>query len=199
MSKAANRKKKRLTRAGRNRQEGEREPNGRLSRSQQAKDNQETVISARQRHHGGKRDEVKRPIFGYVAGRMYAKGLLGKSDSALQRLEAGNAYAIAMQLSRRTIGYPDVNPQAMDPNKTPGQSAEPPNIQERATQAANTIMHLESVLLKTSPQAKRAVHQCFIEEFDGCEYWPDHMLQYLKTGLDALIEDQHLTNRYSMS
>jgi len=152
------------------------------------KQSMSTVIQARQRHHGCNADEAKNPMMGHVFGRKATAGDFGDVDSIKTKLryEAGANYALEMHYCRLLMGYPPLTAQAMDFGKVRGIAIEGLDAQAKHTAASNRKMHLEGVLLRVSPQAKRVAVQCLLEDEESAEWWPDHMNAFLIQALDAL-------------
>lgn len=173
----------------------ERTDSGRIRRNKANQDKvKETVTEMRQRLYGARNPED--PRWGYTLGRIYLDGNLGNIDRANgkglaeMRLEAGNTYAedVARYYALTGIPFPSARAQNLfavhgfDGDVTEDRA-------RRARQAGNKFMELEGVLLRCERgrQVSSAVKSVCIMDIEEARLWPDHMIDLLITGLDAML------------
>lgn len=198
MTKAANRKKKRLARAsngGRPRQEGARTPSGQLSRAgdANAKAIRETAVQARIRLAASEGElidekEALDPRRGYPAGRKCLSGHFGKGENANKRLQAGIDTAATIRRCMGILGYPPPTSQAMDMGRVRGLPIEGLNHSQQTRIAKDVLMKIEGILGSAGNGCRSAFRQLFIQEEECCEWWTDDQNAIVVKALDALIE-----------
>jgi hypothetical protein len=200
--KAKTKSAKRRLKTGRPRIEGmERTPSGQISRSkvnlgEREKDVMATVIDARARLHGANEANAKSPEWGYVLGRIYMDGNLGRGHLANMRLKAGNNYAtdIGRYYGLTGIPFPSARAQCMfSIGGFDGDVSE--SRADAARKASAKMMALEGVLLRCEDGRSVAttVKNICILDLDEARGWPTHMHGLLRRGLDALILHYQLT------
>lgn len=155
-----------------------------------------TALLARQNVYDLSEAQAKHPEAGHVLGRIYLDGTLGevrenKEGIAYVRLTAGKRYAEDMARYYGLTGIPFPSPRAMELFRIGGYDGEV--SAERARQAklaANHAQSLEAALLASCGHGRQVAHTvksvCLldIEESRG---WPEHMMKWLRTGLDELV------------
>jgi hypothetical protein len=199
--KAKPKRVKRRLKSGRPRISGmERSESGRIRRNQANSDARgrsamATVMDMRERQYGAR--DATAPEWGYVLGRVYMDGRLGKISGnrkerglAEMRLEAGDRYAmdIGRYYGLTGIQFPSARAQNMfavggfDGDVTQ-------SVADAARNASNRMMDLEGALLRCSDGRSVAatVKNVCIMDIEEARDWPLHMFEYLRRGLDALI------------
>lgn len=192
MAKARTKAAKRRAKAGRPRIKGvERTDAGRIRRNGANRDIHvmATVIDMRERLHGA--TDAKQPQWGYVLGRIWLDGNLGpKEGLGKARLEAGNAYAETVGRYYGLTGIPFPSARAQDLFAVGGYDGDVSTGRaEAARKIANRIMALEGVLLSCQDgrQVASTVKSVCVMDIEEARKWPEHMLSYLRRGLDALL------------
>ena len=136
---------------------------------------------------------AKRPEAGYVLGRIYLDGNLGKEGIAEQRLEVGNRYAIEMARYHGLTGVPFPSARAQNLFSVHGHDGEVSEERAKAArQAADRMMLLDGDLnlLAQGRSVKTAVYNVCFMDIEEARMWyrhAPHMHALLITGLDALL------------
>lgn len=197
---AITKRQKRLSRRGRKRlPDLERTPEGRISRSNEQNEKREsekaadvmaTVIDMRQRLHGATGENVKDPAWGYALGRIWLDGNLGRGELGRLRLEAGNRYASDLARYYGLTGIPFPSARAQSLFSVGGHDGEISESRaDAARKASNRMMTLEGALLKCKDgrNAATTVKNVCLLDIEEARGWPSHMLDFLRSGLDALV------------
>ncbi|MCB0638546.1 MAG: hypothetical protein KDC54_18075 [Lewinella sp.] len=136
---------------------------------------------------------AKRPEAGYVLGRIYLDGNLGKEGIAEQRLEVGNRYAIEMARYHGLTGVPFPSARAQNLFSVHGHDGEVSEERAKAArQAADRMMLLDGDLnlLAQGRGVKTAVYNVCFMDIEEARMWyrhAPHMHALLIMGLDALL------------
>ncbi len=192
---------KRAARRGRPRRGNvERTPSGQISRSAKQRETNEdevmqTVLEQRRRNHGLHPKQAKRAEAGHVLGRIYLDNQLGEhrkiGSLAHARLEAGNRYAEDVARYFGLTGIPFPSTRAQNLFAVRGHEGEDNTSRAAATRAAtNRMMELEGCLLGCHWQGRQVattIRNVCVIDIDEARGWPEHMMEWLRTGLDALV------------
>lgn len=192
---------KRTARRGRPRRSNVmRTPSGQISRSTRQKEiNEEeimqTALEQRWRNHGLNKKQAKRAEAGHVLGRIFLDNKLGKHNKADSlahvRLQAGNRYAEDVARYFGLTGIPFPSARAQNLFAVRGHEGEDNLSRAAATRAAtNRIMDLEGCLLGCHWQGRQVaatIRNVCVIDIDEAREWPEHMMEWLRTGLDALV------------
>ncbi len=192
---------KRAARRGRPRRSNvARTPSGQISRSagqREANENviMQTVLEQRRRNHGLKQTQAKRAEAGYVLGRIYLDDQLGEhrqaNSLARVRLEAGNRYAEDVARYFGLTGIPFPSARAQNLFAVRGHLGEDSSSRSAATRAAaNRMMDLEGCLLGCHWQGRQVattIRNVCVIDIEEARGWPEHMMEWLRIGLDALV------------
>lgn len=169
--------------AGRPRKEGERNPCGRLKKSETEKDVKSVAIAAVKKIHGIETDG-KSGLSGYTLGRMALDGKITDTE-----LAAGNYYAEVMTRYHKSCGMPLPSVRAQNLFAVRGREGEETETaQNRATRAANEMMRLEGLLLRLGdgPRVKQTVRNVCFEDIETLRGMGSNQLAWLKSGLQAI-------------
>lgn len=174
-----------------------REPNGRLSRRQQRtvaveeqehRDNIATVARTRMRHFNIKTiEQAADPRHGYLLGRMF----LDKNVNDVQH-EAGIRYAEDMARYYGLTGVPFPSARAQNlfaVRSTGGEDSQ--SRADRAREASKRMAKLRDILLgcgdiNTGRRVEHTVKLVCVEDIDECRDLPQHMVAWLRRGLNSL-------------
>lgn len=169
------------------RQNVEREPNGRVSRKEQAKQVKETVVEARMRQYDLKEDAAVLDLAGYSLGRLALRREVSETE-----LEAGNRFALDAARYFRLAGIPFPSPRSASIGGAGGRSVYEPD-RETVQGAANRWMGLQGcIAIYERPGAAgrpvlEALMNVCVRDLDTSS-WPPHMMQFLHKGLRALVD-----------
>jgi len=162
-------------------------------------DTMSVVVETRQRVHGACTATARRPEWGYVLGRIYLDGKLGSMEGiGKMRLEAGIRYADTLARYHGLTGIPLPSARAQNLFSVHGYDGETSaEIAKAARRASDKRMELEGVLLRlpNGRHVASAVHSICFLDLDEARLWPDHMLAYLRSGMDAIILHEGLRGR----
>jgi hypothetical protein len=162
-------------------------------------DTMSVAVEMRQRVHGATTATARRPEWGYVLGRIYLDGKLGSLDGLGKvRLEAGTRYADTLARYHGLTGIPFPSARAQNLFSVHGYDGETSAERAKAARrASDRRMELEGVLLRLSSGRAIAstVHSVCFLDIDESRGWPDHMMAFLRRGLDALILNEGLRGR----
>lgn len=200
MAKARTRAQKRNAKRGRPLLPAtDREPNGRASRRSasvvmQSRATASVVREARCRVHGMPEDIAERPEAGYVLGRLYLSGHLGRraakgkdKGAAEHRLDAGNRMAEAFSRYYGLVGIPAPTPRAQNLFRVRGETGDTDPAAARA--ASNAVMQIERSLGMADESGRPVTlitkRVCIQDEDAGLAH--PHTFSLLVRGLDALV------------
>jgi hypothetical protein len=165
----------------------QREPSGRPSRRHATRIEREfevraVVVEARARVHGVPEPMCERPEAGYVLGRLFLAGLVTKAQ-----LDAGNRMAEDFGRYYALTGIQAPSARAQDLFRVRGES--PDRGGDAARRAANAIMRIEMELGMVDHEGRPVTsvtkRVCILD--DASAVFHDHMIGFLRKGLDALI------------
>lgn len=192
---------KRAGRKGRPRRENVvRTPSGQISRGAGQRELSEgeimqTVLEQRKRQYGFNLKQARSSEAGHVLGRIYLDDHLGEHRKAKGlaqvRLEAGNRYAEDVSRYFGLTGIPFPSTRAQNLFAVRGHHGDDSTSRAAATRAAsNRMMELEGCLLGCHWQGRQVattIRNVCVIDIDQARDWPEHMMEWLRTGLDALV------------
>ena len=177
-----------------------RTPSGQISRGRAQRELNEgqvmeTALRQRIGKYGLDSKNARRQEAGYVLGRIYLDDRLGdhskQSGLSHVRLEAGKRYAEDMARYFGLTGIPFPSTRAQNLFAVSGHDGEDSAARVSATRAATKrMMDLEGCLLACHWQGRHVattVRNICLIDIDEARGWPEHMMEWLRIGLDALV------------
>jgi hypothetical protein len=126
------------------------------------------------------------PRRGYTLGLMLLDGTITEEQH-----EAGIRYAEDMARYYGLTGVPFPSPRAQNLFAVRGEAAESESKAERARKARDRMKELQAVLqrvgdINTGRRVSHSVQEVAFLDNIGARRWPEHMLLYLRRGLNAV-------------